>query len=315
MRIVLAGGSGFLGKVLQDPFRDQRVAVSVLTRRSAEAQRPNHILWDGRTPGAWEQTLDGADVLLNLCGKSVDCRYHDANKRAIYASRLDSTRLLGEAVARCDQPPRLWINASSATIYRHAEDRGMDEETGELGVGFSVDVCRRWEQTFFDAAIPGNVRRCALRTGIVLGRGGGALTVLRKLVRAGLGGTLGNGRQYFTWLHEADFAGIVEHIMHQDSLSGVVNVCAPTPMPNRDFMAALRRAYGMPIGLSSPTWMLELGAFIIRTETELILKSRRVVPRRLLESGYAFRYPTLEKALAELAGPPARGQHVRGNLP
>lgn len=301
MNILIAGGGGFLGQVLDRHFSNQGHSVVVLTRGRAtrEIWSPSEV-WDGKTLGPWTSLLEDADVLINLSGRSVDCRYTAANRRAIYASRLDSTRVLGEAVAACAHPPRLWINASSATIYRHAEDRAMDEATGELGEGFSVDVCRQWEKTFFEASIPPSVRRVALRTSIVLGRGGGALVPLRALARLGLGGRQGSGRQYVSWLHEADFAGIVDHVIAHEDLAGAVNVTAPNALCNRALMEAVRRAAGAPFGLPTPKWLLELGAMLIRTEPELVLKSRRVAPGRLQASGYAFKFAELGDALADL---------------
>ena len=301
MNILIAGGGGFLGQVLDRHFSNQGHSVVVLTRgrASREIWSPSEV-WDGKTLGPWTALLDDADILINLSGRSVDCRYTAANRRTIYASRLDSTRVLGEAVAASARPPRLWINAASATIYRDAEDRAMDEATGDVGEGFSVDVCRQWEKTFFEAQTPPSVRRVALRTSIVLGRGGGALVPLRTLARLGLGGCQGSGRQYVSWLHEADFAGIVEHIIAHEELSGAVNVTAPNALCNRAFMEAVRRAAGAPFGLPTPKWLLALGAMLIRTEPELVLKSRRVAPGRLLASGYAFRFADLNTALADL---------------
>lgn len=304
MNILIAGGGGFLGQVLDRHFSDRGHSVVVLTRgrTSCDIWSPSEC-WDGATPGPWTALLEDADVLINLSGRSVDCRYTPANRRAILASRLDSTRVLGEAVALCAHPPRLWINAASATIYRHAEDRAMDEATGELGSGFSVDVCQQWERCFFEAVLPETVRRVALRTSIVLGRGGGALKPLCALTRLGLGGRQGTGRQYVSWLHEADFAGIVEHVIAHEELSGILNATAPTPLRNDAFMAAVRKALGVPFGVPTPVWLLELGAFLIRTETELLLKSRRVFPGRLQDSGFAFRYTEAGAALQELLHP------------
>ena len=301
MNILIAGGGGFLGQVLDRHFSNQGHSVVVLTRgrASREIWSPSEV-WDGKTLGPWTSLLEDTDVLINLSGRSVDCRYTATNRRAIYASRLDSTRVLGEAIAASARPPRLWINAASATIYRDAEDRAMDEATGELGDGFSVDVCRQWEKTFFEVPVPASVRRVALRTSIVLGRGGGALVPLRTLARLGLGGRQGSGRQYVSWLHEADFAGIVDHVIAHEELSGAVNVTAPNALSNRAFMASVRRAAGAPIGLPTPKWLLALGAILIRTEPELVLKSRRVAPGRLQASGYMFKFAELGDALADL---------------
>lgn len=301
MNILIAGGGGFLGQALDRHFSDRGHSVVVLTRgrTSRDIWSPSEY-WDGKTPGPWTALLEDADVLINLSGRSVDCRYTPSNRRAILASRLDSTRVLGEAVAACAHPPRLWINAASATIYRDSEDRAMDEATGELGSGFSVDVCRQWERCFFEAPLPETVRRVALRTSIVLGRGGGALKPLCALARLGLGGRQGHGRQFVSWLHEADFASIVEHVIANEDLSGVVNATAPSPLSNTAFMAAVREAMGAPFGVSTPAWLLEIGAFLIRTETELVLKSRRVVPARLLDGGYRFHFSEAGAALQDL---------------
>lgn len=301
MNILIAGGGGFLGQVLDRHFSSQGHSVVILTRgRKAPAVWSPSENWDGRTLGPWAALLEDTDVLINLSGRSVDCRYTRANRRDIFSSRLESTRVLGEAVAACARPPRLWINASSATIYRDAEDRAMDETTGELGSGFSVEVCRQWEKVFFSAPIPPSVRRVALRTSIVLGRDGGAMVPLRALARLGMGGRQGSGRQYVSWLHEADFAGIVEHVIANEDLSGAINATAPAPLPNRDFMGALRTVCKVPLGLPTPGWLLAIGAVIIRTETELVLKSRRVVPARLLASGYRFQYSEVHSALSAL---------------
>jgi uncharacterized protein (TIGR01777 family) len=301
MNILIAGGGGFLGQVLDRHFSNLGHSVVILTRgRKAPAVWSPSEDWDGRTLGPWTGLLEDTDVLINLSGRSVDCRYTPKNRRDIFSSRLEATRILGEAVAACPRPPKLWINASSATIYRDAEERAMDEVTGELGHGFSVEVCRQWEKTFFDAPIPDTVRRVALRTSIVLGRDGGAMVPLRNLARLGLGGRQGSGRQYVSWLHEADFAGIVEHVIANEAISGPINATAPTPLSNREFMGALREACRVPLGLPTPRWLLAMGALIIRTETELVLKSRRVIPVCLSESGYCFRFSELREALADL---------------
>ena len=308
-KVVIAGGSGFLGRILRRHFHRKGWHIVVLTRDPATDPGVGAtVRWDGATLGPWAAPLEGADVLINLSGKSVDCRYNAANKQAIYDSRLHSTWVLGEAMAACTRPPGLWINASSATIYRHAEDRDMDEATGEIGEGFSVDVCRQWERTFFEAPTPDKVRRAALRTAIVLGRDGGAFMPLRRLARLGLGGKMGNGRQYVSWLHEDDFAGIVQHVIDRESLTGVLNVAAPDPVTNAAFQSALRRACNAPIGIPTPAWLLEIGAALIGTETELILKSRRVVPGRLLASGYRFQFAELEAALSDLTMPKIHGK-------
>jgi uncharacterized protein (TIGR01777 family) len=264
------------------------------------------VVWDGLRVGAWAAELDGSDLVVNLCGRSVNCRYTEANRREIYASRLESTRVLGEAIELCQEPPQLWINSSSATIYRHAEDREMTETGGEIGDGFSVDVCQRWETALNEARTP-HTRKVALRSAMVLGRDEQSVfQVLSNLTRRGLGGTLGPGTQYVSWLHEADFAGIIDWIWEHNELVCPVNACAPNPVRNRELMRVLRNAYGMRIGLPAMRWMLEVGAVFLGTETELVLKSRRVMPERLLVSGYEFRFSEIGAAVEDLAGGKAR---------
>jgi uncharacterized protein (TIGR01777 family) len=244
--------------------------------------------------------------VVNLAGRSVNCRYNARNRQEIYDSRLDSTRAVGEAIAACETPPPVWLNASSATVYRHALDRPMDEATGEIGTGFSVDVCLKWEQALRDAPTP-RTRKVALRTALVLGPGeGGVMEAFLRLVRLGLGGTMGRGDQFVSWVHVGDFLGALDFLIDRQ-LEGAVNVAAPNPLTNREFMAALRRACRVPAGLPAAAWMLEIGAVFLGTETELILKSRRVVPGRLLAAGYQFRFPEAQEALHDLVG----GKEVR----
>jgi len=299
-KIVIAGGSGFLGKLLTRHFHEQGHEVLVLTRKKSEMSNvASQVSWDGECIGSWIAVLEEADVLINLCGKSVDCRYTEENKQLIYDTRLKPTSALGRAIQKCKTPPKLWINASSATIYRYAEDRDMDEETGEIGNGFSVGVCKKWEKSFYDTETS-NTRKVALRIAIVLGESGGALTPLKNLVKVGLGGHQGMGHQYFSWIHEEDFVRAVEKIIFDSSLNGTFNLAAPKPILNRDFMREIRQIMKAPFGLPLPMWILEIGAKIIRTETELILKSRRVVPERLKLAGFEFKYPSAQEALADL---------------
>lgn len=298
-KIVIAGGTGFLGSCLAAHFLSTHDHVIILTRSvSHTTGSVVYIQWDGRTLGEWKECLENADVLINLNGKSVDCRYTEKNKKLIYDTRLEATAVLGQAIQHCQQPPKLWINAASATIYRHVLHKEMDEYTGEFGSGFSVDVCQQWEAVFnrFDLA---KTRKVIIRTGIVLGKSG-PLKPLKILAQLGAGGKQGNGNQYFSWLHEDDFANIIEFICSNIHLSGVYNVTVPSPIPNHQLMKAMRTAVGMPFGLPLPKWLLEIGAILIGTETELILKSRRVIPKRLIESGYQFRFTDIESALKDL---------------
>jgi uncharacterized protein (TIGR01777 family) len=300
MRIVIAGGNGFLGHALINQLPFPQAEFVVLTRKAGEQVKGAKVVqWDGETPGDWMNALDGADVLINLSGRSVDCRYTPQNKQAIYDSRVKSTTVLGEAIRKAKQAPALWINAGSATWFRDSYDKDMDEQTGEMGEGFSVDVCRRWEQAFDQAAVPGT-RKIVLRISMILGHEAGVLPVLLNLAKKGLGGTQGSGRQYMSWLHEQDFCGIVESCIKNDSWSGVFNCTAPNPLPNKTFMSLVRKAVHAPFGLPAAAWMLEIGAFFMQTETELILKSRRVVPGRLLSEGYRFKFSTAQEAIADL---------------
>lgn len=301
-KIVLAGGAGCLGRLLRDRFVAAGFEVGILSRRAG----PATVVWDGETLGPWAGELEGAEAVVNLAGRSVDCRYTAANRRRIMDSRLRSTRVLGEAIARCECPPRVWLNASTATIYRHTYGPAWDE-AGEIGAcaeakdGFSVEVATAWEREFEQATAP-HTRKVALRAAMVLSREGGVFPVLRRLARLGLGGRMGDGRQFMSWIHGDDFVRAVEWLIRNEAFSGIVNLAAPGPVPNAEFMAQLRRAVGMPYGLPATRWMLEMGAFLLRTETELIIKSRRVVPGRLLAERFQFRFPTLPSALAELTG-------------
>ena len=300
MKIVIAGGTGFLGSCLTEYYTKVGAQLIILTRRkSGASENIQYVNWDAITVGPWAQILEGADVLINLNGKSVDCRYTEENRKLIYSTRLEATAALGFAIQSCSSPPRLWINAASATIYRDSLDKEMDEITGEIGNGFSVDVCQQWERTFNRYETP-QTRKVLIRTGIVLGKREGALKPLKLLAQIGLGGRQGTGKQYFSWLHESDFANIINFITTNESMSGIYNVTAPTPVPNYFMMRSLRHVLGIPLGLPLPKFLLEIGAFLIKTDTELILKSRRVIPNRLLQEGYEFKYENLEDALTEL---------------
>ena len=318
LRIVLPGGSGQLGQVLARHFQERGNHVTVLTRGPYTAPWQT-VHWDGETAGPWVDYLEGADVCINLAGRSVNCRYDADNRREIYNSRIGPTRLLNRVIAAMDNPPQLWMNASTATIYRHALDRPgidweMDEATGELGGGeliskrrrapqtwdFSVGVAKDWEAAFFETHTP-RTRKVALRSAIVFSPApGSAFAVLSNLVRLSLGGKQGNGRQFVSWIHEDDFARAVEFLIGCEFLAGPVNIAAPSPIPNREFMAALRYAWDVPNGFPIPSLFIKLGALLMRTESELVLKSRRVVPGRLLEAGFTFEFPDWPEAAENL---------------
>jgi len=308
LRIVIPGGSGQVGRVLARHFQERGHHVTILTRGPSAEQWQN-VHWDGRHVGLWTQYLEGSDVCINLTGRSVNCRYTRKNREAIYDSRIESTRLLGEVIAGLADPPRVWLNASTATIYRHALDRPMDEKTGQFGGNemgapdawkFSIRVARDWEEAFFDAHTP-RTRKVAMRSAITFSPvPGSAFAVLLNLVRLGLGGKQGNGRQFVSWIHETDFARAAEFLIACEEMEGPVNIASPNPLPNREFMEALRDAWGMPNGLPAPALLLEIAAFFMRTETELVLKSRRVVPGRLLDAGFEFEFPTWPEAAEDL---------------
>lgn len=305
-RIILAGGSGFLGMILRGHFLKQGCEVVVLTR-SPRAAKDNgrECFWDGRSLGEWTRELEGAEVLINLAGRSVDCRYHARNRRLMMDSRVDSTRVLGEAIARCANPPKVWFNSSTATIYKHTFGPAWDEN-GEVGAtpeaqdAFSIEVATAWEREFNAAPTP-RTRKVALRSAMVFGHGANSVfPVLLRLARCGLGGRMASGRQYVSWIHEADLCRAIDWLIEHEAFTGPVNLAAPNPVPNSGMMATVRELCGVPFGLPAAAWMLEIGAFFLRTETELIIKSRRVVPARLLSSGFKFRFPELRPALEDL---------------
>jgi uncharacterized protein (TIGR01777 family) len=299
-KIILAGGNGQLGKAIAGYYKDLAEQVIILSRKAApEKGNIKTLVWDGRTHGPWVKELENADLLVNLCGKNVNCRYTQKNREEIIRSRVEPTRLLGKVVDELINPPKLWINAASATIYRHAEDRPQDEETGEIGYGFSIDVCKQWEQAFFNMETP-HTRKVALRTSIVLGRNEGALPRLINLVKAGMGGHQGDGQQYVSWIHEQDVVKCTEWLLQHPDVNGIINCTAPNPIKNTDLMKELRHACGVPFGLPAPAWLLEMGAALIGTETELILKSRWVLPKRLLDAGFKFQFARVEHAIKDI---------------
>lgn len=290
-KIVLSGGTGFIGQFFEKKFIESGYEVIHISRR------PQHISWTDQN--RIMEALDGAEMLINLAGKTVNCRYNEKNKKEIMQSRTETTKILGHAISNCDNPPPLWINSSTATIYRHAEDRPMTETDGEIGSGFSVEVAKAWEASLFTFDLP-QTRQVALRITIVLGKDGGVMEPYVNLVRFGLGGVQGPGNQMFSWIHIEDLYRLVLFVKENEQLEGVLNCAAPNPITNRELMAQFRKTMNRKFGLSSPKWMLEMGAVFIGTETELILKSRWVVPERLLNEGFHFKYETIEKALQQI---------------
>ncbi|WP_293304384.1 TIGR01777 family oxidoreductase [Pedobacter sp. UBA5917] len=300
-KIVLAGGNGYLGNVLAKYFSQVADEVIILARKpKADNGNIKTLLWDGKTMGDWVNNLSGTNLLVNLCGKNVNCRYTEQNKKEIFDSRLIPTRLLGKAINTLENPPKLWINITSATIYRHAEDHAQDEFMGEIGKGFSVEVCKAWESSFFENETP-KTRKIALRMGIVMGLHDGAFPRLLNLVKLGMGGKQGNGGQYMSWIHEEDTARSIDWLLNHPEIKGVVNCTAPNAVKNNVFMHSMRKAFGVGFGLPTPAWLLAIGAKIIGTETELILKSRWVKPTVLLNSGFEFKYREVGEAMEALS--------------
>lgn len=294
---VIAGASGYIGQAIRHHLEDLDVTVRTIGRSGSDAS------WSD--PDALRDVVDGSDLVINLAGRSVSCRYSKKNADDILASRIGTTAALGRALAEARSAPALWINASTGTIYRDSRDRAMSECDGEIGSGFSVEVARAWEREMDLADVP--VRKIALRMAIVLGAGGGAINPFINLARLGLGGRMGPGDQVFSWVHVADVARSVVHLHRQTEIFGPVNVAAPEHVTNAAMMAAVRRAMGRTHGVPTPAWMLEAGARIIRTEAELVLKSRWVQPQVLLDSGFEFQYPTLDAAIAQIAAHTRRG--------
>jgi uncharacterized protein len=309
MKVVLPGGTGQIGGLLARHFLTRGADVVVIGRHASASVPWRTATWDAATLGPWAGEFDGANLVINLAGRSVNCRYTAANRREIKESRIRTTRLVGEAIQGAARPPGLWMNSSTATIYRHSLDRPMDERTGELGGNepgapdtwnFSIDVAKGWEEAFASVPTPAT-RKIALRSAMVMSPDrGGVFDTLLRLVRFGLGGASGSGRQFVSWIHDEDFTRAIDFLIAHHELNGIVNLASPNPLPNRDFMSELRDAWGARIGLPATEWMLEAGAVFLRTETELVLKSRRVVPGRLLESGFGFAFPDWPSAVDDL---------------
>jgi uncharacterized protein len=298
-KLIITAGTGFLGQVLVNHFKDKVQEIIILTRGKSELKNNiKYVHWDAKTFTGWESELEHADVLINLAGKSVDCRYTPENKKEILASRIDSTAILNKAILACTNPPRHFINSSTSTIYRFSLDKRMTEENGEIGDDFSMNVAKAWEKTFFDVETTSTIKT-ALRTSIVLGKNGGAFIPLKTLSKLGFGGKQGKGNQFISWIHEKDFAKSIEFII-QNQMTGVVNIVSPNPITNENFMSTLRKCLGMPFGLPTPEILLRFGAKIIRTEPELVLKSRNVIPERLQKNGFTFQFDTLEKTINDL---------------
>lgn len=320
-KIVIAGGTGFIGQEMIK-YWGKKNEIIILSRQlphsannrnkydqlsQKELGAVRFAKWDGKNPGDWINETDGADIIINLTGKSVNCRYNAGNKKEILDSRLNAVKAIGMAVAQCKRPAKLWVNASSATIYRHATDRPQDEYTGEFHDDFSVSVCKQWEAAFFEQSVP-VTRKVALRMAITLGPGG-VLIPYFNLLKSGLGGRQGSGKQIFSWIHIEDSCRMIEWMEKKEELNGVYNCSSPLPVSNSEFMKALRKATGKSFGLPAFTWMLKTGAAIIGTETELVLKSRWVLPTKILATGFQFKHPMLQNALDDIISKVPRRQY------
>jgi uncharacterized protein (TIGR01777 family) len=309
MKIVIPGGTGQVGTLLARAFVADGHEVVVLSRSPPQKAPWRVVAWDAEAVSDWVAEIDGAQAVINLAGRSVNCRYNAENRRLIKESRINSTRAVGQAIARAVRPPRVWLQASTATIYAHRYDAPNDEATGILGGTeeeasdtwrFSIDVAKSWEETADEVIVP-QTRKVLLRSAMTMSPDpGGIFDVLLGLVRWRLGGASGDGRQYVSWIHDHDFIRAVYWLIDHAELEGPINLASPNPVPNAEFMRALRAACGIRIGLPATKWMLEIGAFFMRTETELVLKSRRVIPGRLLQSGFVFQFPTWPEAASDL---------------
>ena len=299
-KIIITAANGFIGKALINYLKPNYEVIAVIRKNATPISGITNVIWDGKTVDiAWSKYLENALAVINLAGRSVDCRYNEKNKNDILQSRLLSTQAVADAIKQCVNPPSVWLNAASATIYKFSLGTPMTENNNEIGTGFSVDVCKQWEGKFYENKIK-NVRQIAMRTTIVLGKNGGVMKPFTNLVKFGLGGKMGNGKQMFSWMHLTDFCRAVEFLIKKNDANGSYNFAAPNPVNNSYLMQAFRKQMHMSIGIPSPKWVLEIGARFLKTETELILKSRFVLPKKLEQEDFVFKFPTIEKAFEDL---------------
>lgn len=308
MKIVIPGGSGQVGTALAKVFHRDGHEVVVLGRTPEKCEWRT-VAWDGKSFGQWADEIDGSDVVINLAGRSVNCRYSNENRRQIMDSRVNSTRVVGEAISKATSPPRVWLQSSTATIYAHSFDRANDDVTGVIGGhepdapdtwNFSIDVATNWERATNESDTP-KTRKVLMRSAMTMGPArGGIFDTLLRIVRFGLGGAAASGKQYISWIHEDDFIRSIYWLIEHDDLAGPINISSPNPLPNREFMRIFREVWRTRIGLPAFEWQLAIGAFFMRTETELILKSRRVVPKLLTDSGFEFEYSNWDEACRDL---------------
>ncbi len=310
MKVIIPGGTGHIGRILARSFHAKSWDTVILSRRPTQLQQGRNVLWDGKSVGGWKSEIDGADLVINLAGKSVNCRYHAANLDEMMSSRIDSTLAIGQAISESKSPPPVWLQMSTATIYAHRYDAPNDESTGIIGGNEpdapalwakSIEIAKEWERAtnIFETQ---STRKVILRTAMVMSpEPGGALAPLTNLVRFGLGGKIGDGRQYMSWIHDVDFVRAIWFLYENQNCTGIYNLSSPSPLPQEEFMRVLRKAWGSPIGLPATKWMLEIGTFLLRTESELVLKSRRVIPARLSSHGFSFQFSSWHEAALDLA--------------
>lgn len=298
-KIIIAGGTGFLGNSLRNKYNNPNVEIIILTRQKIQNEgNITYVHWDAKTLGIWIRYLEGSIAIINLVGKSVNCRYTEDNKKEIIASRVDATSIIGKAISTCQHPPKVWINAGSAAIFGNSGSEIKDENSA-VENGFSPQICKEWEQAFDEAVTP-DTRKVFLRIGLVLQKGGGILKPFMNLARFGLGGKIGTGSQYMTWIHEEDFTNVIDWVIQDESVQGILHCASPFPVTNKNFMEAMRLAVSIPFGFPNPAFLIRIGAIFIGTEAELVLSGRRVVSRILHEKNFKFKYPHIQDAVLQL---------------
>lgn len=296
-KLIISSGTGFLGKVLIDHFKNRYAEIIILSRGSSyKVKNVKYLQWDAKTIGSWASEFSNVTHVINLTGKSVDCRYNEKNKKEILASRLDAIDVIAKAISMHDHKPKVWINAASATIYDASFDKPQTEEKGVIGDDFSMNVCKEWEKKFFSYDGYAD-KMIAMRISMVFGSQGGVLPVLKKLTRLGLGGKQASGKQMVSWIHATDYAWMTEWLLNKPDADPIYNCCAPNPVTNEEMMRLLREECKKSFGLSQPEWMIKFGAFFLRTEPELVMKSRYVIPERALQQGFKFEKEFMKDAL------------------
>jgi uncharacterized protein (TIGR01777 family) len=300
-KIIIAGGSGFLGKSIINFFDENEYEFVILSRQDFAIHKKNCSvkIWDGKNIGDWQHEFENAKAIINLSGKTINCRYTEPNKKQILTSRIDATNAIGNAILQCKNPPKVWLNASAATLYKYTETKNQDENSTDFNDDFSTHVCLAWEKTL-NSFETKNTRKIALRISIVLGKDDGVFTRLKTLTQFGLGGKQGNGKQYVSWIHIEDFCRAIEFFITNNNSNGAYNLSTINPITNDTLMKTFRKKMNIPFGIPSPDFILKLGAFVIGTEPELVLKSRRVVPKKILDEGFIFLHPTIDSAIENL---------------